>query len=199
MNILIPCEYSGSVRDAFADQGHFAVSCDFLPSETPGLHYQGDVRDIIHGYMGRTWDMMIAFPPCTDLATSGARHFKDKVEKQKAALEFVRFLMDADIPRICIENPVGIIGTNIRPATQYIEPWQFGHGEQKKTGLWLKNLPKLRPTELVEGREQRTHQMWPSEDRWKERSRTYPGIAEAMAWQWGNLGENDFMQLTLKI
>ena len=177
MKVLVACEYSGRVRDAFLRRGHDAISCDLLPTELPGPHYQGDVMDIINnGY-----DLMIAHPPCTHLAVSGARWFKDK------QVEFVRLLLDAPIPRIALENPVSIISSKIRPASQYIQPWQFGHGETKKTGLWLKNLPLLVPTCIVDGREAKVHRMPPGPDRWKERSRTYIGIAEAMAEQWGVL------------
>lgn len=181
--VLVACEYSGEVSRRFRELGHYALSCDYLPSEIPGNHYQGDVRDIIND----GWDLMIAHPPCTHLAVSGARWFKEKRQLQAEALEFVRFLMLAPIPRIAIENPVSIISTKIRPSDQTIQPWMFGHGETKATCLWLKNLPKLRETNRVEGREPRVHMMPPSPDRWKERSRTYPGIANAMAEQWGNL------------
>jgi len=180
VRILIACEYSGTVRDAFIAAGHDAISCDLLPSESPGPHYQGDVTDILSD----GFDMMIAHPPCTHLAVSGARWFKDKVEQQREALDFVRLLMNAPIPRICIENPVSIISSRIRKPDQVIQPWMFGHGETKATCLWLKGLPKLTPTNIVEGREQRIHKMPPSPDRWKERSRTYAGIAAAMAQQW---------------
>jgi len=182
MRVLVACEFSGTVRDAFTARGHYALSCDLLPSETPGEHYQGNVRDIL----GDNWDLMIAHPPCTHLAVSGARWFKDKQKEQKEALEFVIELMEAPIPKICIENPISIISTRIRKPDQVIQPWQFGHGEVKATCLWLKNLPKLTPTHIVEGREARVHKMPPGPDRWRERSRTYPGIAEAMADQWGN-------------
>lgn len=180
LRVLIACEFSGVVRDAFIRRGHDAMSCDLLPTESPGPHYQGDVMDII----GDGWDMMIAHPPCTHLAVSGARWFKDKQTEQAAALEFVRQLLAAPIPRIALENPVSIISSRIRPADQYIQPWQFGHGETKKTGLWLKGLPLLQPTNIVDGRAATVHRMPPSPDRWKMRSRTYPGIAEAMAAQW---------------
>lgn len=183
MRILIACEYSGTVRDAFRARGHDAMSCDLLPTERPGPHYQGDVFDII----GDGWDMMIAHPPCTHLAVSGARWWKDKREQQAEALDFVRALMAAPIPRIAIENPISIISTAIRKPDQIVQPWQFGHGETKATCLWLQGLPKLVPTDIVEGREARIHKMSPSPDRWKERSRTYQGIADAMAAQWGNL------------
>jgi hypothetical protein len=180
MRILIACEYSGTVRDAFIAAGHDAISCDLLPSESPGPHYQGDVTDII----GDGWDMMIAHPPCTHLAVSGARWFHLKQQEQAEALDFVRLLMDAPIPRICIENPVSIISSRIRKPDQVIQPWMFGHGETKATCLWLKGLPKLTPTNVVEGREARIHKMPPSPDRWKERSRTYAGVAAAMSQQW---------------
>lgn len=181
MKVLIACEYSGAVRDAFIRKGHNAISCDLLPTEVEGPHYQGDVFDII----SEGWDLMIAHPPCTHLAVSGARWFKDKQEEQKEALEFVRRLLDADIPKIALENPISIISSKIRKPDQIIQPWMFGHGETKATCLWLKNLPKLIPTDIVEGREPKVHMMPPGPNRWKERSRTYAGIAEAMANQWG--------------
>lgn len=183
MKVLIACEYSGIVRDAFIERGHDAISCDLLPTEKPGPHYQGDVMDII----GEDWDLMIAHPPCTHLAVSGARWFPKKRKEQKDSLQFVRALMLAPIPRICIENPISIISSHIRSANQVVQPWQFGHGEQKATCFWLKNLPPLVPTDIVEGREQRIWKLPPSPDRWKERSRTYQGIADAMAEQWGVL------------
>jgi site-specific DNA-cytosine methylase len=181
MNILIACEYSGIVREAFRRRGHNAHSCDLLPSDIPGKHFQGDVLSFI----GYDWDMMIAFPPCTHLCVSGARWFKDKQLEQKEAIEFFLKLANANIPKIAIENPVGIMSSHYRKPDQYIQPWMFGHGETKKTGLWLKSLPKLIPTNIVEGREPRIHHMAPSPNRSKERSRTYNGIAEAMAEQWG--------------
>ena len=182
MKILIACEYSGRVRDAFRDRGHDAVSCDLLPTDMPGPHYQGDVSDILKD----GWDMLIAFPPCTHLAVSGARWFKDKQAdgRQQAALDFVRLLLDAKIDKIAIENPVSIISSHIRKPDQTIQPWQFGHGETKRTCLWLKNLPLLTPTDIVDGREQRIWKMPPSPDRWKLRSQTFQGIADAMAGQW---------------
>lgn len=181
MRVLVACEYSGIVRDAFRAQGHDAMSCDLLPTEKLGPHYQGNVLDILsHG-----WDMMIAHPPCTHLAVSGARWWKDKQVEQAEALNFVRGLMGAPILCIAIENPVSIISTAIRKPDQIIQPWQFGHGETKATCLWLKGLPKLVPANVVDGREARIHKMPPSPDRWKERSRTYQGIADAMALQWG--------------
>lgn len=180
MKVLVACEFSGTVRDAFVRAGHDAMSCDLLPSETKGKHYQGSVLDILND----GWDLMIAHPPCTHLAVSGARWFKEKQTEQREALEFVRVLMDAPIERIAIENPISIISTRIRKPDQIIQPWMFGHGETKATCLWLKNLPKLTPTDIVDGREQRIHKMPPSPDRWKERSKTFQGIANAMADQW---------------
>lgn len=181
MKILIACEFSGTVRDAFIARGHDAYSCDILPSDTPGPHIQRDVKSQLRG----KWDMMIAFPPCTHLCVSGARWFKDKQREQLEALDFVGILMSSPIERICIENPIGIISTRIRKPDQIIQPWQFGHGETKATCLWLKGLPKLTPTEIVDGREARIHKMPPSPVRWRERSKTYSGIAAAMAAQWG--------------
>jgi site-specific DNA-cytosine methylase len=185
MRVLIACEYSGIVRDAFRALGHDARSCDLLPTESKieeGFHFQCDVRDILEYY---PWDLMIAHPPCTHLAVSGARWFKNKQQEQREALDFVRDLIGAPIPRICIENPISIISSKIRKPDQIVQPWQFGHGETKATCLWLKNLPKLTPTNIVDGREARIHKMPPSADRWKERSKTYQGIADAMAQQWG--------------
>lgn len=184
MKVLIACEYSGTVRDAFLVRGHEALSCDLLPTDVPGPHYQGDVRDIL----GNGWDLMIAHPPCTHLAVSGARWFKDKKQEQEESLDFVRLLLDAPIEKIALENPISIISSRIRKPDQIVQPWQYGHGETKATCLWLKNLPKLMPTDIVEGREQRIWKMGPSPDRWKERSKTFPGIASAMADQWGKLG-----------
>lgn len=181
MKVLVACEYSGAVRDAFAAKGHYAMSCDLLPSETAGPHYQGDIRDILFN----TWDLMIAHPPCTHLSVSGARWFKDKLPEQAEALDFVRLLLEAPIARIALENPISIISSRIRKPDQIIQPWQYGHGETKATCLWLKGLPPLVPTDVVEGREARVHKMPPSPDRWKERSRTFTGIAAAMADQWG--------------
>lgn len=180
MKILVACEYSGTVRDAFARRGWDAWSCDLLTSEKSGNHYQGDVRDII----ANGWDLMIAHPPCTHLAVSGARWFKDKVSEQAEALDFVRLLLSAPIQHIALENPVSVISSKIRKPDQVIQPWQHGHGETKATCLWLKNLPLLRPSNIVEGREQRIWKLPPGPDRWKERSRTFSGIAEAMADQW---------------
>jgi len=171
------------VRRAFNDLGHNAWSCDLLPAEDGSTyHYQTNVLELLT----RTqWDLMIAHPPCTHLAVSGARWFKEKQTEQADALEFVRRLMDAPVTRIAIENPISIISSRIRKPDQIIQPWQFGHGETKATCLWLKGLPKLRPTDVVEGREAKVHRMPPGPDRWKERSRTYAGIAAAFAAQWG--------------
>lgn len=181
MVVLVACEFSGIVREAFRARGHYAVSCDLLPAEDGGLHIQGDVRD----HLDEGWDLMVAHPPCTHLAVSGARWFREKRREQAEALEFVRLLMDAPIPRIALENPVSIISSKIRKPDQIIQPWQFGHGEMKATCLWLKNLPPLKPTRIVAGREQRVFRLPPGPNRWKERSRTYRGIANAMAEQWG--------------
>jgi hypothetical protein len=183
MKVLVACEYSGTVRDAFIARGHEAMSCDLLPTERPGPHYQGDIWDL----RPYEWDLMIAHPPCTHLAVSGARWWKGKQQEQAEALDFVRWLMNAPIPRICIENPISKISSAIRKPDQIIQPWQFGHGETKATCLWLKGLPLLKPTNVVEGREARIHRMPPSPNRWKERSRTFQGIADAMAEQWGSL------------
>ena len=182
MRVLVACEYSGTVRDAFIAAGHEALSCDLLPTDIPGPHYQGDVRDVLND----GWDLMIAHPPCTHLAVSGARWFKDKQAEQAEALDFVRLLLDAPIERIALENPVSVISSRIRKPDQIIQPWQFGHGETKATCLWLKGLPKLTPTDIVDGREARVHKLPPSADRWKIRSTTYPGIAAAMAQQWSD-------------
>ena len=230
MRVLVACEFSGIVRDAFIEAGHYAMSCDLLPSERPGPHYQGDVRDILgqrfsDGVVTKGWDLMIAHPPCTHLAVSGARWFAGKHEAQDEALSFVRLLLDAPIPRIALENPISIISSRIRRPDQIIQPWWFGHGETKSTCFWLKNLQPLEatdivvpewairadgsvhlskkgkrdnPTHFLTGRTtrvlsgaqleqwERIHKMPPSPDRWRERSRTYPGIAAAMAAQWGS-------------
>jgi site-specific DNA-cytosine methylase len=183
LRVLVACEYSGAVRRAFRSLGHEAWSCDLLDSEdNSDFHLQGDVA----GILGNGWDLMIAHPPCTDLAVSGARHFAAKIAdgRQGRALDFVRLLMAAPIPHIAIENPVSVISSHIRKPDQVIQPWQFGHGETKATCLWLKGLPRLNPTNIVDGREARVHRMPPGPDRWKERSRTYAGIANAMAAQW---------------
>jgi site-specific DNA-cytosine methylase len=183
MRVLVACEYSAVVRDAFRARGHDAWSCDLLPSEgDPAYHIEGDVLPVL--YVGG-WDLMIAHPPCTHLAVSGARWFAGKQDEQREALDFVRELLDAPIPRIALENPVSIISSRIRKPDQIIQPWQYGHGEVKATCLWLKGLPRLVPTDIVDGRVARVHRMAPSPDRWKDRSRTLPGIAAAMADQWG--------------
>jgi site-specific DNA-cytosine methylase len=177
------CEFSGIVRDAFRDRGHDAWSCDLLPSERPSeYHLQSDVRCFL---AGNDWDLMIAHPPCQHLAVSGARWWREKRDQQVSALGFVRELMAAPIPMIAIENPISLISRIIRKPDQTIQPWMFGHGEQKSTCFWLKGLPKLVPTEIVNGRSERVHRMPPGPDQWRERSRTLEGIANAMADQWG--------------
>ena len=191
MRVLVACEFSGVVRDAFIALGHDAISCDLEPTSNPGPHYQGDVFDIIGG----GYDMMIAFPPCTHIAVSGSRHFPAKIAdgRQAAALEFVRRLMNADIPKIAIENPIGVISSAIRKPDQIIQPFQFGHPESKSTCLWLKGLPKLIPTNILTKPDRGfwdnqtksgQNKLTPSPDRWKLRSKTYLGIANAMAAQW---------------
>lgn len=184
MKVLVACEFSGIVREAFRKRGHDAWSCDLLPTEIEGHHLQGDVLKL---FDYKKWDMLIAFPPCTHLCVSGARWFKEKKLEQSNALDFVQRLMDLPVERIAIENPIGVISTKIRKPDQIVQPWMFGHGETKATCLWLKNLPKLEPTNIVPGREQRIHNMAPSPTRGMERSRTYIGIGEAMADQWGKL------------
>lgn len=194
MRVLIACEYSGTVRDAFIARGHDAMSCDLLPTDAPGPHYKGDVRDVL----GDGWDLMIAHPPCTYLSVSGmhwtTRGLRDP-KLTEDALEFVQLLMDAPIPRIALENPVSIISSRIRKPDQIVHPWQFGHDASKRTCLWLKNLPPLVPTDVLPGgaKARRANQtasgqnrLGPSPDRWKIRSATYQGIADAMADQWGN-------------
>lgn len=186
MKVLVACEFSGRVRDAFLKRGHDAVSCDLLPTESPGPHLQEDVIP----HLSEKWDLMIAHPPCTHLAVSGAAWFKYKHKEQEEALQFVRTLLDAPIPKIALENPVSIISTRIRKPDQIIQPWMFGHPEQKKTCLWLKSLPKLIPTNVVplpekKSERERLHYLPPSPTRWMERSRTFEGIANAMAEQWG--------------
>lgn len=191
MRVLVACEYSGTVRDAFLALGHDALSCDLLPTDAPGPHYQGDVRDVL----GDSWDLMIAHPPCTHLAVSGAKWFDKKKSQQEEALNFVRLLLGAPVPRIALENPVSIISSRIRKPDQIIQPWQHGHEATKTTCLWLKGLPNLQPTNIVgKGARHVTksgkslpewYNLPPSEDRWKLRSATFPGIARAMAEQWG--------------
>ncbi len=198
MRVLVACEYSGAVRDAFTRAGHMAMSCDLLPTDVAGWHYQGDVRDVISD----EWDLMVAHPPCTYLCASGLHWNKRRPERAQQtaeALDFVRMLLDAPIERIALENPIGCISTQIRKPTQTIQPWQFGHDASKATCLWLKNLAALTPTQtiaprMVDGRKRWANQtdsgqnrLPPSADRWKIRSETYRGIADAMANQWGNL------------
>mgnify|MGYP003631047778 FL=1 len=187
MKVLIACEYSGIVRDAFTTKGHDAWSCDILPTESPGNHFQGDILE----HLNKGWDLMIAHPPCTHLAVSGARWFTEGRKSwslQIEALDFVRKLLAAPINKIALENPVSVISTKIKKPTQIIQPYQFGHGERKSICLWLKNLPKLNPTKIVSGREQRIWKMPPSKNRSKLRSLFYTGIANAMADQWGHDG-----------
>jgi hypothetical protein len=194
MRVLVACEFSGIVRDAFRAQGHFAASCDFEPTERPGPHYQGDIRDVLYD---EGWDLLVAHPPCTHLSVSGARWFARKgVAVQEAALDFVRFLLDAPIPRIALENPVSIISSRIRKPDQVIQPWYFGEDASKATCLWLKALPPLKPTDVLPGdkttrRANQTpggsNKLGPSPTRWKDRSRTFPRIAQAMALQWGTV------------
>ena len=181
MKILVACEYSGVVRDAFKRLGHDAWSCDILPTESPGNHYQCDVREVL----AQGWDLMVAHPPCTYLCVSGARWWKARKGEQQDAIAFFRTLTECPIPRYAIENPIGIMSTIYRKPDQIIQPWQFGHGETKATCLWLKGLPALTPTNIVAGRENRIHKLGPSANRGKVRSLTYTGIADAMAEQWG--------------
>lgn len=184
LRVLVACEFSGIVREAFAKRGHDAWSCDLLPSEIPSDHHiQGRIQDVSFDL----FDLMIAHPPCTHLAVSGARWFKDKQQEQAEALEFVRLLLAAPVPYIALENPVSIISSHIRKPDQIVQPWMFGHGETKATCLWLKNLPKLLPTANHQGRVGRVWYESPGPERWKNRSRTYVGIAEAMAAQWGTV------------
>ena len=185
MRVLVACEFSGIVSAAFRKRGHDAWSCDLLPTEgDDSWHLQSDA--VSEAYE-EEYDLLIAHPPCTHLAVSGARWFKDKKKEQIDALIFVQLLLDAPIAKIALENPISIISSKIRKPDQIIQPWQFGHGETKATCLWLKNLPPLKPTKIVEGREPRVHHASPGPDRWKERSRTLQGIADAMAEQWGDI------------
>lgn len=188
MKVAVICEFSGIVRDAFKELGHDATSFDLLPSERPGKHIQGDIFDLSYEYWSQ-YDLAICHPPCTHLAVSGARWFINKENDINAAIEVVRKLMLLPVKKIAIENPISIISTKIFKPSQIIQPWMFGHGETKATCLWLKGLPLLKPTNIVPGRINRIHSMAPSKDRWKERSRTYPGIAQAMAAQWTNIEE----------
>src|SRR5512146_2679884 len=186
MRVLIGCEESAVVRDAFRRRGVDAYSCDLQGTRGDSAwHITGDVMKVIH--KRGPWDMGIFFPPCTHVAVSGARWFKFKLEQQRKALEFMRDLLESPIPRIAMENPVGVFSTYWRKPDQIIQPWQFGHGEVKATCLWLKGLPKLVSTKIVSGRSARVHREPPSPDRWKRRSITYKGIAQAMAEQWGVL------------
>jgi len=183
MKVLVACEFSGIVRDAFIKRGHDAWSCDLLPTEKPGPHIKGDVLKVLD----EDWDLMIAHPPCTHLAVSGARWFPEKIKdgRQQEAIDFFMDLVNAPINKICIENPISIMSTKYKLPDQIIHPWMFGHGETKATCLWLKNLPKLTPTDIVKGRYPRIHRMAPSPNRSHDRSLTYQGIAQAMAEQWG--------------
>tara|TARA_B100000963_G_scaffold77427_1_gene65397 strand:+ start:1152 stop:1778 length:627 start_codon:yes stop_codon:yes gene_type:complete len=207
MKILIACEFSGIVREAFSslNAGHTVYSCDLLPTDIKGNHIQGDVLKVIND----GWDLIIAHPPCTHLSVSGAARWAEKVAdgRQPAAIKFVENIWDADCPLIAIENPVGALSSRSKlgKATQYIQPYEFGHAEQKKTGLWLKGLPKLVPTDVVDvsnlpdNQRQRLHYLPPSKDRWKLRSLTFPGIAKAMADQWGNLGQEALQTNLFKV
>lgn len=191
MRVLVACEYSGTVRDAFKARGHDAWSCDLLPTDSPGQHIQGDVLEVLND----EWDLVIAHPPCTHLAVSGARWFKDKQKEQGEALEFFRKILEAPVNKVCVENPVSIVSSRIRKPDQTIQPWMFGHEVSKKTCLWLRNLPLLAPTNIVGKGEFVTfssgkkmpswYNLSPGRDRWKIRSKTFEGIAEAMAEQWG--------------
>jgi len=197
MKILVACEYSGTVRDAFIRGGHESMSCDLLPTDAPVQHYQGDVRDVLD----YPWDLMIAHPPCTDLAASGAAWFSKKrmAGAQQASASFFLMLAKCDIPRIAIENPVCVMSSLWRKPDQVIQPWMFGHMEQKATCLWLKGLRTLTPTnnvkeemmKLPRNQRERLHFLPPSQDRWKLRSQTYQGIADAMAMQWGGTCEKN--------
>jgi hypothetical protein len=186
LKVLVACEYSGTVRDAFRSRGHDAMSCDLLPSDVGGPHYRGDVRDVLDA----GWDIMIAHPPCTRLCNSGVSwlHKRNLWDAMYEGADFFKAMLNAPIERIAVENPIPhkyALERIGRKYSQLIQPWQFGHGETKATCLWLKGLPPLRPTKIVEGREQRLHRLPPGPDRWKERSKTFSGIAQAMADQWG--------------
>ena len=183
MKVLVACEFSGIVCHEFRKRDHDAWSCDLLPCEKGNFYH---IQDDVVNHLNDGWDMMIAHPPCTYLAVSGARWFKERQQEQVQALDFVSLLLNAPIEKICIENPISVISSKIRKPDQIVQPWMFGHGETKATCLWLKNLPKLKPTNIVKGREPRVHYESPGKDRWKNRSRTLQGLAEAMAEQWGN-------------
>ena len=201
--VLIACEFSGTVRDAFAARGHDAWSCDIIPTESPGKHYEGRVQDIMENYLNvrPAWDLMIAHPPCTYLSVSGSRWLynedgsknEERWEKREEALDFVRYLLGAPIEYICVENPVSVIASQIRKSDQLIHPWEHGHPEEKRTCLWLKNLPKLEPSDIVYDemmelpKKERHRIWWMGSSKSKERSIFYPGIADAMAEQWGRL------------
>ena len=206
MKVLVACEYSGIVREAFALKGHDAWSCDLLPTDQPSnKHIQGDVLEIIND----NWDLIIAHPPCTHLSVSGAARWAEKVAdgRQQAAIKFVEDIWNANCPFLAIENPVGALSTRSKlgKASQYIQPYEFGHAEQKKTGLWLKGLPKLIPTDVIDvsnlpdNQRQRLHYLPPSKDRWKIRSTTFQGIADAMADQWGNLRQEALQTNLFKV
>lgn len=190
MKVLVACEFSGVVRDAFLREGHEAYSCDLIYNDSE-FHIHTDVLKILN----LDWDLMIAHPPCTHLCVSGARWFEDKIPEQDMALDFVQKLMDAPIPKIAIENPISIISTVIRKPDQIVQPWMFGHGEVKAICFWLKGLPKLEPTYIVPGREPVIHKMGPSAHRWMDRSQTYTGLAKAMAEQWGDLPKQTTMEI----
>ena len=185
VKVLVACEFSGIVREAFARRGFNAWSCDLLPTEIPGNHIQGDVIPLLD----ERWDLIIAHPPCTHLSCSGARYFTQKRAdgRQQEGVYFFLLFTQLNCPHICIENPIGVMSTFYRKPDQIIHPWQFGHEEEKSTCLWLKGLPQLIPTQIMEKRVNRLHALGPSPNRWKERSRTYQGIADAMAAQWGEL------------
>ena len=206
MKVLVACEYSGIVREAFSSKGHNAWSCDLLPTDQPSdKHIQGDVLEIINN----DWNLIIAHPPCTHLSVSGAARWAEKVAdgRQQAAIKFVEDIWNANCPFIAIENPVGALSSRSKlgKATQYIQPYEFGHAEQKKTGLWLKGLPKLIPTDVIDvsnlpdNQRQRLHYLPPSKDRWKIRSTTFQGIADAMADQWGNLRQEALQTNLFKV
>lgn len=190
MRVLVACEFSGTVRDAFIAAGHDALSCDLQETQSPGPHYCGDVFDVL----GDGWDLLIAHPPCTYLTVAANKWMKPewawkyptRPQDREAAVSFFMAMYNAPVERVCVENPICIMSTRFRKPDQVVQPWMFGHGETKATCLWLKNLPKLKPTNIVEGRVQRVWLMPPGPDRWKERSRTFEGIAKAMAIQWGN-------------
>ena len=189
MRVLVGCEFSGIVREAFRRRGHDAWSCDLLRTEIPGQHIQGDIFEVLDDSEYEPWDLLIFHWPCTNMASSGARWFKGKEYEQEQDVCSFRMLMNAKIPRIAGENPIGVLSTRYRKPDQIIQPWMFGHGETKATCLWLKDLPKLVPTNIVEGRHGRVWREAPSPTRWKNRSRTYQGIADAMAEQWGDKEE----------